>query len=690
MATALSAASAACQFPQPADVPETDAAIDARDDVVFGRRVTTWVTLLGESTIPHDLSNVQVRVLVTDSSTPSGFRIVTGAGHADGTFTIEGVPPGDGFVLALDQRYWATDARSLELHDRFTARAAPSRAITPTPVRIALEDLSPFAAGLAHERDSLIISSAIAGAAVAFTATPGATQSDALLDWSVAAGLPAPLIDSTLGDDVVLLQHRIRPSQTIRGASERVAVAGTAVPSVVLRDGTGATIAASLTALPPSRLLSRMSLAGYDALYDRDSYAVASGDAVAAPSLLALPFTGSDPVAVAAGGSLLQPTLASVEYSKARTATGMAEVDFADALPINWPRLAVRHYTRVRRVLMPGAQAGAQVPGGIMEIRIWSPGVPSPAAPDLTPPRDVRIDDVDAAAGGLLRADAGAPLRLSWGAVARASQYQVTVFRARNDGLRTFVDPVATMTTADTNATIPAEALGAGEFFAFSVAAIDSQNRYADGDLLVRGLPLSYAAVPSGLFRLSATCGNGRLDPGEDCDGVGPLCDPDCSFAACGDGFLNPAAGETCDSGGAFGESPGCDRDCTLAVCGDSSVNRAIEQCDDGNAVNDNNGCSETCLFDGVCGDGIPQLGEDCDPGSETVACDDDCTTRTCGDGYANVPAGEQCDDGGLVDGDGCSSTCRLEAQTRARPPGRALGPAASAAHRAIRSRRGR
>jgi cysteine-rich repeat protein len=31
------------------------------------------------------------------------------------------------------------------------------------------------------------------------------------------------------------------------------------------------------------------------------------------------------------------------------------------------------------------------------------------------------------------------------------------------------------------------------------------------------------------------------------------------------------------------------------------------------------------------------------------------------GDGYVNLAAGEQCDDGNATNGDGCSAACRLE-----------------------------
>lgn len=62
---------------------------------------------------------------------------------------------------------------------------------------------------------------------------------------------------------------------------------------------------------------------------------------------------------------------------------------------------------------------------------------------------------------------------------------------------------------------------------------------------------------------------------------------------------------------------------------------------------------------DPVCGDGILDVGEDCDDGAVASAtCDSDCSLVECGDGTANLGAGELCDDGNRVGGDGCSADC--------------------------------
>jgi cysteine-rich repeat protein len=89
--------------------------------------------------------------------------------------------------------------------------------------------------------------------------------------------------------------------------------------------------------------------------------------------------------------------------------------------------------------------------------------------------------------------------------------------------------------------------------------------------------------------------------------------------------------------------------------CGDASLTFG-EECDDGNLI-DGDGCDSNCTFTG-CGNGIVTAGEECDDQGESAGCDADCTFALCGDGTRNGTAGEICDDGNLVDGDGCESDC--------------------------------
>jgi cysteine-rich repeat protein len=188
-----------------------------------------------------------------------------------------------------------------------------------------------------------------------------------------------------------------------------------------------------------------------------------------------------------------------------------------------------------------------------------------------------------------------------------------------------------------------------------------------------------------------AACGNGVINTGEVCDDGNTLnsdgcVGPTCQLAICGDGFVRTSGPaptlEQCDA--ATLPTATCNTNCTTSVCGDGRRNpvpAANEACDDGNTTA-GDGCSATCQLEtgftctgpanglsscsgAACNNGVINSGEQCDgptPGAlPTATCNVDCTTRVCGDGKRNVPSGEACDDGNILNGDGCSSTCTLE-----------------------------
>ncbi len=62
-----------------------------------------------------------------------------------------------------------------------------------------------------------------------------------------------------------------------------------------------------------------------------------------------------------------------------------------------------------------------------------------------------------------------------------------------------------------------------------------------------------------------------------------------------------------------------------------------------------------------VCGDNTLQGNEQCDDGGESANCNNDCTLAQCGDGKRNPSAGEECDDGNMINGDGCDANCISE-----------------------------
>ncbi len=131
---------------------------------------------------------------------------------------------------------------------------------------------------------------------------------------------------------------------------------------------------------------------------------------------------------------------------------------------------------------------------------------------------------------------------------------------------------------------------------------------------------------------------------------------------ACGDGFVDP--GEQCDGAELQGQ--------TCATLGHYQVLGTLR-------------CLPTCLYDlsecgGRCGDNTVDAadGEQCDGENlngqtcqnlgytgGTISCTAECRfdisacQSACGNGH--LEPGEECEDGARVDGDGCSSECRVE-----------------------------
>jgi cysteine-rich repeat protein len=163
-------------------------------------------------------------------------------------------------------------------------------------------------------------------------------------------------------------------------------------------------------------------------------------------------------------------------------------------------------------------------------------------------------------------------------------------------------------------------------------------------------------------------CGDGVASASEACDSGGntSTCDFNCSNPACGDGLVNGAftpslapGPERCDDGNTS-PGDGCSASCQVEDCGNGVTEFANgEQCDDGNG-NDLDACRNNCQSP-RCGDGVASASEACDTGTNTATCDHDCTMPACNDGVVNLNANEQCEDGNLVAGDGCSNLCRLD-----------------------------
>ena len=94
------------------------------------------------------------------------------------------------------------------------------------------------------------------------------------------------------------------------------------------------------------------------------------------------------------------------------------------------------------------------------------------------------------------------------------------------------------------------------------------------------------------------------------------------------------------------GGEEGSSADTCVATCGDGVRSHYVEECDDGNLV-DGDGCSSGCEVEA----GWTCVGSWC----ETGAC-----SPVCGDGIV-ILGSEECDDGNWWAYDGCSGSCTVE-----------------------------
>lgn len=148
-----------------------------------------------------------------------------------------------------------------------------------------------------------------------------------------------------------------------------------------------------------------------------------------------------------------------------------------------------------------------------------------------------------------------------------------------------------------------------------------------DDPSLPTDAPAPDLPAPDGSTDLATT------DPAESSGAADTTIDTAAS-PVCGDGVLDP--GEQCDDTFAANlETGACLPDCTKAACGDGHVQAGVEKCDLGeNNSHDFGSCNPlTCQWGPRCGDGIvTPTYELCDPGApidpkdgEVLACGQDC-----------------------------------------------------------------
>ncbi|CEL97712.1 unnamed protein product [Vitrella brassicaformis CCMP3155] len=194
-------------------------------------------------------------------------------------------------------------------------------------------------------------------------------------------------------------------------------------------------------------------------------------------------------------------------------------------------------------------------------------------------------------------------------------------------------------------------------------------------------------------------CDDGNLNPNDGCDHLcriekGWLCDEvlgingSACIPNCSDGYRVPAH-EACDDGDLIG-GDGCNEVCQveegwecfsraktgqpdlcLPKCGDSLLIKPLEQCDDSNTLS-GDGCSRTCQIEKGFTCYRPRVPAGVEKWAHRQYQPDMCVPE-CSDGIrmperrggaatgSGTFVGQQCDDGNLVNGDGCSVFCEIE-----------------------------
>lgn len=171
---------------------------------------------------------------------------------------------------------------------------------------------------------------------------------------------------------------------------------------------------------------------------------------------------------------------------------------------------------------------------------------------------------------------------------------------------------------------------GEGTTIADTTSEIVTGSTTTDGDPSLTGdLTTSTPDTTGSATDVDAgECGNGELEPGEECDdGNDPYCTSACTVSVCGDEIVWAPAGEECDDGiGNVDDVYGkCTTECLLAPrCGDNVVQQEEgEICDGTDDGDDENGdsysgppCTPTCRFDAkfVFVSSVPHNGSFGDP----------------------------------------------------------------------------
>jgi cysteine-rich repeat protein len=616
--------------------PDGGGTPDAAPNTVTGTSVVTYGKSDGTSVMKNeDLTGYTIRAYVPDGS-PGGFQVLSGAGAADGTFQIDGVPDGMTYMLELTRpgqqgpSLYVTKQHVLDAGFVTIGRPDGVSTTLTTPVTMSITGMTAWADG-----DSLWADSYATGTENAVTGNMTATNAPAAgatslvnagIDWKSGytydvSGSPPRLVQNAAGDDFYVEHLSTRSAHDDQNnpitLGHLVDVFQGA--NVNMTDGGSTTISGAFTHVPSDRVQTlTFDLAQHRALAGDDNHYVLETYDCFRLSTYAVAYDGRIGAPTWNVFGLLTPRQKTVSISNS---------SYGDPFSSMWTSMMGCTYTHMRRYRLPDGQLVDWFSQQDSDFPAMDNAVRSPT---IAAPSGATIGGQPFLVGGAVPFDGTTPVTVQWTAVPMAAWYRVTVRHIVAIGTVARADIAVTIDTAETSVKIPASTMTKGDFYNVQIQSFYSADltTFANGHLRRLSFPTQDAYVFSGLFRFSSDCGNHVVDAGEQCDdgGESATCDSDCSIRTCGDGLVNMTAGEVCDD---TTDSPTCDSDCTASRCGDNRVNVAADEtCDDGNTI---------------AGDG----------------CSARCTVEACGGGV--VDPGETCDDGNTTAGDGCSATCQQE-----------------------------
>jgi cysteine-rich repeat protein len=594
----------------------------ATGDTVVGCWFDDYVSDAGIVKAAHDLSHYTIQAYLPDPSA-AGFHAIDAQTTSPGVFTIAGIPAQTSYYLrvvdrsnpAARIRFIVTDRRDLDLGFVTVGRPGVHPITKLKTVTMAMSAMTTW-----KPADFLLVDSFatdtenVVGEPNPASNPPkvGDTSLNVGINWQDSYGYFAPpmRLEAAEHDDFWLTHNT---SSTINDDTKhayvalRIADAFTSTTVDMADDSAPVTVSGAFTAVPTSLsqeitvniadLRTSISAGKHYTWEDLNcgllnNVAASYGNGIG-PGIVTVKGNPVDNYTPPSQDTITLPALA-----------------YGNPYPASWPTVMPCSLTQIRFIKAPGA---AKPRGRSHKIGVWDvPVTPYVFKAAGHAPTNVTIGGAPFLDGGRISFDGTAPVPMTWTAVPGTDSYTVSIEEVVLDVDKTALVSVASLDTTATTILLPGELFKKGHLYVFELIEQRQPATFATGHFNRTSTPHSGGMIASGVFRLSADCGNHATDAGEECDDGtdSAACDADCSLAACGDGYVNTAANEQCDD---VFESPHCNQDtCKTSVCGDGHWNpRAGEHCDDGNTAG-GDGCSPTCQLE-HCGDGVINPFEECD-----------------------------------------------------------------------------